>query len=187
MGFTIAVATGSATILVGQRCRTPARGNLAAARPADFAVTALAADASRREHYQLTAAKWGWPMDQPFKRSTGCGMRRVEFLARFVTPSCIADEVAQTSPHPGYLDGGFQLLVDILRREVMAGGHYAFVPVKVGRMTLLQSGVAPAYACGNGRRGRDRQSYPLRCSVPKAARREVCTMRFRAVQLRTRR
>ena len=159
-----------------------------AARPETLQLPALAADASREEHYQLTA-KVGLAYGPAFQTIDRVWNEARGVLARFVTPSCIADEVAQTSLHPGYLDGGFQLLVDILRREVMAGGHYAFVPVKVGRMTLLQSGVAPAYARAEMRRRGPRSavvSFTLFNTEgsPVASLHDV---RFRAVQLRTRR
>ena len=52
------------------------------------------------------------------------------------TPDCIADEIAANLLHPSFLDGCFQLLVNLLQR----GGNerHAYIPVRMGRVSLFQ-------------------------------------------------
>ncbi|MFO1417409.1 MAG: type I polyketide synthase [Methylotetracoccus sp.] len=47
--------------------------------------------------------------------------------------------------HPAHLDGCFQLLVTILRKEIGSGDRPAFLPVRVGRLQLLQPGSPVAF------------------------------------------
>ncbi len=102
-------------------------------------------EASGEEHYLLTA-RVGLDYGPSFQSVNGIWYEPGGVLARLRTPSTVLAEVSQARLHASYLDGGFQLLVDILRDEVASGAVHAFVPVKIGRLILRQPGVEIAYA-----------------------------------------
>ena len=145
-------------------------------------------DSTGDDHYQLTS-RVGLDYGPAFQTIAGIWNRPDGVLARLTTPSVIADEVGQACLHPGYLDGAFQLLVDILRREVLSGGNYAFVPVKVGRLLLQRPGTrvesARATLIRRGPRSLVAAFELFDGSGQLAARLE--NVRFRAVLLRKRR
>jgi len=64
--------------------------------------------------------------------------------ANFATPPAIAGEVDTYLLHPTFLDGCFQLLVNLLGHEGVA--CHAYIPVRMGRVSLFQRGVPVARA-----------------------------------------
>lgn len=107
--------------------------------PADVAT--LAGEA----HYALTA-RVGLDYGPAFRAVDAVWQRPGRVLARFTPPAVIAAELPAHLLHPAFLDGAFQLLVDLLRDEIGGRGGVAFVPVKIGRLRLLQPGQPVAYA-----------------------------------------
>lgn len=146
------------------------------------------ADASAEDHYRLTA-RIGLDYGPSFQAVDAVWREQRGVLARLSTPPTIASEVAQARLHPSYLDGGFQLLVDILRQEVRSGAAHAFVPVKIGRLVLRRPGVQLAYARASMLR-RGQRSVVAAFTLYDADGVAVASLegvRFRAVQLRKRR
>lgn len=145
-------------------------------------------DVAGEEHYQLTS-RVGLGYGPAYRAVSGVWNEPNGVVAGFVSPPSIAAEIPQACLHPGYLDGAFQLLVDILRREVRAGGSFAFVPVKIGRAVLHRPGVAVAFARATMIRRGPRSavvSFVLFDADGEALAR-LDAVRFRAVQLRKRR
>ena len=67
--------------------------------------------------------------------SAGAG-RIASVSARLETPAALREEAVRAQLHPSFLDGAFQLLLHLL--EEQAPGAPAFVPVRIGRITLLR-------------------------------------------------
>lgn len=65
--------------------------------------------------------------------------------ATLVTPSEIAGEIGDYLIHPALLDGCFQLLVNLIGRGHLADGH-AYIPVRMGRISVYRAGIAAARA-----------------------------------------
>jgi len=93
------------------------------------------------EHYRLADSiglTYG-PAFQAVRQVTVAG----ELVAATLhTPACIADEIASTLLHPSFLDGCFQLLVNLMKRGDQA--RHAYIPVRMGRVSLFQKGL-PAH------------------------------------------
>ncbi|MBC7804060.1 MAG: SDR family NAD(P)-dependent oxidoreductase [Candidatus Parcubacteria bacterium] len=110
--------------------------------------------------------------------------KRPVVAAALTTPASLEDQAGQAHLHPSYLDAAFQLLLHLF--EESAAGDIAFVPVRIGRMSLLKPHVEACFAQVTvTRRGprslvADCVLYGQDCE-PVALLREV---RFRAVQLR---
>ena len=59
--------------------------------------------------------------------------------ANFVTPPAIVGEIGSCLLHPAFLDGCFQLLINLLDHE--GGARHAYIPVRMGRVSLFQRGM----------------------------------------------
>jgi acyl transferase domain-containing protein/NADPH:quinone reductase-like Zn-dependent oxidoreductase/acyl carrier protein len=105
------------------------------------------ADLVGATHYAL-AADLGLGYGPAFQTVSRVWVDTDTVVARLVTPKVIAPEIPGTALHPAYLDGGFQLLIALLREEVSSHMGVAFVPVRVGRMRLhrMHASVATARA-----------------------------------------
>jgi len=96
-------------------------------------------------HYALTS-KVGLNYGSAYQAVTGVWLAGDQVTARLGAPTQISDELDDYHLHPAFLDGCFQLLVDILRDEITGQGGVAFVPVKVGRLRLYQPGADIGHA-----------------------------------------
>lgn len=104
--------------------------------------------------------------------------------AMLATPACLQDAAALAHLHPSYLDAAFQLLLHLFPIESASGS--AFVPVRIGRVTLLQSHAEVKFARAKMIR-RGPRSLVAQCSLYDAAGAPVAILRevrFRAIELR---
>lgn len=67
-------------------------------------------------------------------------------LAIFKIPECIEQELEQYYLHPAILDCTFQLIIQVVKKEVGSRPGFTFVPVRIGRMTFQRSLTSPAFA-----------------------------------------
>lgn len=65
-------------------------------------------------------------------------------IAEMLTPPAIAEELSVTLLHPSFLDGCFQLLVNLLGASPQ--DRHAYIPVRMGRIALFQSNQTVASA-----------------------------------------
>ena len=104
--------------------------------------------------------------------------------ARLETPDCLRDSADQAFLHPAYLDAAFQLLLHLFDGE--SAGGVAFVPVRIGRATLLRPRAAACFARAQVIR-RGPRSLVAHCTLYGADREAVAVLRevrLRAVPLR---
>lgn len=76
-------------------------------------------------------------------------------LAVFQPDACLETELASTHLHPALLDCSFQLIIQLLKDDPAIGQGIAFVPAKIGRLSLHAGQGQPKYA-----RARLRQRAP---------------------------
>lgn len=145
------------------------------------------ADLPGREHYRL-AAEIGLAYGPAFQTVDRIWHDGGGVVAKLTTPPPVAAEYLLTRLHPAYLDGCFQLLVDMLRADVLRPGSHALIPVKVGRLVLRQPGAAVVFARATLlRRGpRSVAAAFVLHDADGAVVAELGEVRFRAVQLRKR-
>lgn len=104
--------------------------------------------------------------------------------ARLATPECLRETAARCQLHPAFLDGAFQLLLHAFDGESARG--IAYIPVRIGRATLLQPHAQARFAQLQVRRHGSR-SLVAQCTLYGADREalavlhEVC---FRTMPLR---
>lgn len=102
-------------------------------------------DTSGDWHYTLTA-RVGLDYGPAYRSVTGLWLGDKQVTARLSAPQEVVHELHTNLLHPTFLDGCFQLLVDILRDEITDRGGVAFVPVKVGRLRLHRPGLEVSHA-----------------------------------------
>ena len=67
-------------------------------------------------------------------------------LAVLKPDACLAAELSATHLHPALLDCSFQLIIQLLRDDPAMGLGIAFVPARIGRLTLLANAGQPTAA-----------------------------------------
>ena len=67
-------------------------------------------------------------------------------LAVLQADPCIESELGATHLHPALLDCAFQLIIQLLRNDPAMGQGIAFVPAKIGRLSLRAHAGQPAAA-----------------------------------------
>jgi acyl transferase domain-containing protein/NADPH:quinone reductase-like Zn-dependent oxidoreductase/acyl carrier protein len=114
-----------------------------AALPRDaeaFALPARNPDVTGARHYEA-AKRAGLEYGPAFQAVSRVWLEHEPgtAYARLALPRSIRGELGATHLHPAYLDGCFQLLVDLLRDEAHEHANAAFVPVLIGRLRLYRA------------------------------------------------
>jgi phthiocerol/phenolphthiocerol synthesis type-I polyketide synthase C len=168
---------------VGRLATGPRQG---AGAPA-FEAQRPAAVVSAEKHYRLAAAvglEYGpafQVIDEVWPEAV---MPRNSVSAVLRTPPALRDELARTQLHPAFLDGAFQLLLHLL--DVDGAEGHAFIPVRVGRVTLLRAHAEARFARTTLTR-RGPRSLVAQCVLYDSERRPIAVLRdvrLRAVALR---
>lgn len=93
------------------------------------------------EHYAL-ADSIGLAYGPAFQAVSSVVIDGQRVIADMVTPPVIAEELATKLLHPSFLDGCFQLLVNLLGKGSQE--RHAYIPVRMGRICLFQCNQAVA-------------------------------------------
>jgi len=88
-------------------------------------------------HYQLTQ-KVGLSYGNAFQAVSRVWVEKNQVLAELKMPVMIEAGIHESALHPSFLDGCFQLLVDLLRNDAAINTGVAFVPVQVSALTLYK-------------------------------------------------
>ncbi|APV52467.1 hypothetical protein BWI17_14790 [Betaproteobacteria bacterium GR16-43] len=115
---------------------------MAASAPPQRATPARKPDITDAKHYAL-ARSVGLAYGPAFRSVAHIWLEPGEqygAYARLATPQPIRHALGRSLLHPAYLDGCFQLLVDVLRDEIANPRGFAFLPVSVGRIRLHRAG-----------------------------------------------
>ena len=136
------------------------------------------------DHYQLTD-KVGLSYGPGFRTVEKVWLTDSGVIATLTEPAT-ASKCRDYRLHPAFLDGCFQLLVDLLAEEISDVGSPAFVPIKVNRLVLLKPVATPAYGSAVLVQ-RSPRSMVVRFDLFDCAGELVAVLdgvRFRALQLR---
>jgi acyl transferase domain-containing protein/NADPH:quinone reductase-like Zn-dependent oxidoreductase/NAD(P)-dependent dehydrogenase (short-subunit alcohol dehydrogenase family)/acyl carrier protein len=157
---------------------------------APLALPARQPDVPAETHYEF-ARSLGLHYGPAFRSVASAWYRREGVLGAIVTPPEIAAETDAALLHPAYLDGAFQLLADLALREQRDKPRAdlpAFLPVRIGRLELLQphAQVAAALATPADLSSRSRRSVRADFTLYDAFDAPVANVhgvRFRAVAI----
>ncbi|MBO1259714.1 polyketide synthase dehydratase domain-containing protein, partial [Bordetella holmesii] len=112
-------------------------------RPPDF---------DRHDHERLTRAV-GLDYGTAFRAvAHGWNESADSVLAVLQPDASLAAELASTHLHPALLDCSFQLIIQLLKDDPAIGQGIAFVPAKIGRLSLHAGQGQPSYARARLRR-----------------------------------
>ena len=104
-----------------------------------------AQNVAARRHYELAAAV-GLDYGEAFRAVLGGWLTDRGMIAEMHAPASIADQLPSYHLHPAFIDGCFQLLVDLFAQDIERELGIAFVPVKVGRVLVMRVDAKVAYA-----------------------------------------
>ena len=104
-----------------------------------------APDFDGEQHYRL-AESVGLLYGPNFRTVTQGWVRGDAVWAAMALPSDIAAFESGFHLHPALLDGAFQLVIDLLRDNIVDHPGVAFVPIRMGRITLRQPLTQVAWA-----------------------------------------
>ena len=93
---------------------------------------------SASEHYQLTEAV-GLTYLAAFQGVQQVWVEDQAALAELRIPEKIEAGFAQHLLHPALLDAGFQVLVDLFRKDIQQGQFAALIPIQIAKLNLFQS------------------------------------------------
>ena len=176
--------------LSGEAWRTHAVARLPAGSPPSAAVERFDLPEQRNgipasEHYRLTSSV-GLEYGPAYQAVEEAWVARDSVSAILATPAALRGEIARSWLHPVFLDAGFQLLVHLLRDEAARHEGVAFVPIRIGRLSLLRPHAEIRFARIELLR-RGPRSLLVHCTLYAEDREAVAVLRdvrFRAVTLR---
>jgi phthiocerol/phenolphthiocerol synthesis type-I polyketide synthase C len=107
-------------------------------------------DVPAEAHYALTSAL-GLDYGPAFRSVSGAWMEGDGLTGSLVLPECAAQGLEGALLHPALLDGAFQLLIDLARRDLASpeaslADLPCFLPVRIGRLELARPGEHAALA-----------------------------------------
>ena len=146
------------------------------------------ADVSAKAHYSL-ASSMGLDYGPAFQSVTAAWPEETEPCGALTLPECVTDGANAYLLHPAFLDGAFQLLLDVVARQHVPGEPLpTFLPVRIDRLELLQrqSRVAAARVAVRTARHRTRRSIQADFALYDGAGEKVAVgrgVRFRAAML----
>jgi phthiocerol/phenolphthiocerol synthesis type-I polyketide synthase C len=152
-----------------------------------FSLPRMRSPITAETHYRLAGAaglEYGPAFRAVVEAWVEEGAPASSVAARLETPECLRDSAGQAFLHPAYLDAAFQLLLHAFDGE--SNGSVAFVPVRIGRATLLRPHSAACFARVQVTR-RGPRSLVAHCILYGADREAVAVLRevrLRAVPLR---
>lgn len=100
-------------------------------------------DISGALHYQR-AHHVGLAYGPAFQAVSRIQLQDATALAEFTTPAAIEPELGAALLHPSFLDGCFQLLVNLLGED--SSERNAYIPIRMGRITLFQENLPVSHA-----------------------------------------
>ncbi len=142
-------------------------------------------DASSDLHYRRAGAV-GLDYGPSFRSVDAVWVAGDIATASLVTPDEVLAELGDARLHPAYLDGAFQLLADLLAGRGGDRPTPAFIPIRVERLRLFQTGARVGQVQATLRRG-GRRSVLVDFALYDGAGEAVAAVervRFRAVQLK---
>jgi phthiocerol/phenolphthiocerol synthesis type-I polyketide synthase C len=108
-----------------------------------FPFAAVEPNVASETHY-VRAKQLGLSYGPAFQAVSVIQVSETTAHAELVIPEAIREGMGGYLLHPAFTDGSFQLLVDLLGAN--ATERTAFIPIRMGRITLYQQGVVPAFA-----------------------------------------
>lgn len=127
----------------GRLLREPGRARLT---QSELSLPTRAPDFTGATHNALTCAV-GLDYGPAFRAvSHGWIESDTSVLAVLQADASLAAELGATHLHPALLDCAFQLIIQLLRNDPAMGQGIAFVPAKIGRLTLRANAGQPAAA-----------------------------------------
>ena len=118
------------------------RGTAKHRREPVFAPEQFVPGISAKEHYSK-AHDLGLAYGPAFQTVSAIQVEKKFVFAALEAPKTIHNEMGESLLHPALLDGALQVLVALEQWD--SGKYTAYVPVRMGRITLIQERVPPCY------------------------------------------
>jgi NADPH:quinone reductase-like Zn-dependent oxidoreductase/acyl carrier protein len=118
-------------------------------------------DLTGEAHYAL-AQSVGLQYGPAFQSVSSAWFDDRTVVGALALPNCVAEQADSAVLHPAYLDGAFQLLLDLVSREhTLSRETQTFLPVRIGRLELTQPHAHVAAAKVLARRSRHHNKRAL--------------------------